>query len=439
MTAKFGAGWSDIDPNRIDENGAVKSLQSGESAYLPLSVPASSDTGVTIRCTYAGTGTLSVQGDVTNVRPSGKSFEFKMLNRFPNPARPYLALTATNPSDPVRQIDCRESDAPTNKLFADEFLQSLAPFGTIRFLDWQNINQNKGGSWARRSRPGSFVINPIEGASVEHMTALVRQLNADAWFLMPYNADQEYITRFAQYVHDNLPAGRKVYVELSNEVWNYGFPVTHQAIAEGEAAGLGSGWGAGLNRYSQKSAWMLKIWTSVFADRPKDLVRVVSTLHSNTVSSNMVLAFGDTAKFVDALATAPYFGADLFNNVPANASTNELMLALGLLADKEIATSLQNKAIAKNYGIRHITYEAGQHVVTGDLAKLTAISRNPKMYDIYKRYLDGWMNQQGDLMTLYHSTGSISQYGAWGLREYSGQPLSETPKRRAALEAAAKR
>jgi hypothetical protein len=36
-------------------------------------------------------------------------------------------------------------------------------------------------------------------------------------------------------------------------------------------------------------------------------------------------------------------------------------------------------------------------------------------------------------MVLYQSTGPISQYGAWGLQEYAGQPVEMAPKRRAAL------
>jgi hypothetical protein len=36
-------------------------------------------------------------------------------------------------------------------------------------------------------------------------------------------------------------------------------------------------------------------------------------------------------------------------------------------------------------------------------------------------------------LVVYASAGPISQYGAWGLREYPGQPMSETPKLRAVL------
>jgi hypothetical protein len=56
------------------------------------------------------------------------------------------------------------------------------------------------------------------------------------------------------------------------------------------------------------------------------------------------------------------------------------------------------------------------------------------MYDIYKRYTADWKSQLGDTVAFYSATGQISKYGSWGIREYAGQPISETPKRRAVLE-----
>ena len=95
-----------------------------------------------------------------------------------------------------------------------------------------------------------------------------------------------------------------------------------------------------------------------------------------------------------------------------------------------------NQAIARRFGKRYIAYEAGQHVLSSrgtDL--LAAINRDPRMYDIYKNYISTWRSQVNDVMVLYSSASPITQWGAWGLREYTGQPLSETPKRRAVIDA----
>src|SRR5205085_4568884 len=87
----------------------------------------------------------------------------------------------------------------------------------------------------------------------------------------------------------------------------------------------------------------------------------------------------------------------------------------------------QQKAIAQKLGIRYMTYEGGQGAVfPGNVALSLQIQRDPRMYDLYKQFLTGWQSQIGDTLTLFAVNG-----GAWGLSEYAGQPLAETPKMRA--------
>jgi hypothetical protein len=90
----------------------------------------------------------------------------------------------------------------------------------------------------------------------------------------------------------------------------------------------------------------------------------------------------------------------------------------------------ENKAAAAKYGKRFIAYEGGQHIIASaaNAATDTTMQRSPMMYDMYKRFLTDWKTQIGDTMTLYSATGGIGQYGSWGMREYAGQPMAETPK-----------
>ena len=91
--------------------------------------------------------------------------------------------------------------------------------------------------------------------------------------------------------------------------------------------------------------------------------------------------------------------------------------------------------VANKFGKRYIAYEAGQHVVKpDDLLLTTKIQRDPRMYDVYKRYIDDWRSRVGDTLTLFANVGGIGPFGAWGLSEHSGQPVSEAPKLRAVLE-----
>ena len=98
---------------------------------------------------------------------------------------------------------------------------------------------------------------------------------------------------------------------------------------------------------------------------------------------------------------------------------------------------LAHQEPVKQSGKPLIRYEAGQHVVdftSGGAARVQDINRSAVMYDLYKTYINAWKGQVNDVMTLYSATGMAGGGGAWGIREYAGQPVDQTPKRKAALE-----
>jgi hypothetical protein len=61
------------------------------------------------------------------------------------------------------------------------------------------------------------------GAALEIMIQLANLTKTDPWFCMPHRATPEYMAEFAKHVKTKLDPGLKVYVEYSNEVWNWGF------------------------------------------------------------------------------------------------------------------------------------------------------------------------------------------------------------------------
>ncbi len=180
----------------------------------------------------------------------------------------------------------------------------------------------------------------------------------------------------------------------------------------------------------------MRIWAKVFADRPGQLVRVAATQHGNPWTAEMVMTAPGLADNIDALATAPYFGGYFFDGARAKVTdTASLLSDLAGDAKKVLANQGEgNAGWARKYGKRYIAYEAGQHLLDGnDLTRITALNRSDAMYDIYVNYIADWKARFNDTMVLYSATHPISSYGAWGLREYVGQPLSETPKLRAAI------
>jgi hypothetical protein len=420
------------DPNDLDADGYMKRLTNDKAVTKALMQPTDKKEA-TIRCTYQGHGDIRPARWSADQKPG--SFTFYWRNTGYKTSAIILRLSSVDPANPIRNLDCREVDMPANLRFAPQFLEMLRPFKVIRFMDWQNVNNNKPVTWSTRHTPNTLQIIDGDGVSIEDMVELVNEVGADPWFNIPWNADDNYIRRFAQYVHDHLGKDHKVYVEVGNEVWNAHFPMSKQSLAEGMSEGLHSNPEvARLYRYAERVSQVMPIWANVFADRPRQLVRVANCQNGPN-RSKLVLAYKDTAKNVDALATAPYFGGDFRKHPPAN--LDEAFARLNDSMDESLKVALLSKGTAAAFGKRYIAYEAGQHVVLNDADMAQQVQRDPRMFDAYKRYLSIWREKIGDTIMMYDSVQPVAQRdrtGSFGLMEYAGQPLTDAPKMRAVVE-----
>lgn len=426
-----GDGWTRMDDRQLDALGWVKYLKPGQAAPRPLILPPSPFRRIAVRCVFLGEGELSTGGIVEETDRGSQFLDFDLVSQGGADEGAWIQLDRTNPANPLRNIDCREKGRPAAEMFHPEFVKFLQGFAVIRFLDWQMINGNRGGVWAKRTPAAYSSQIAKEGVAIENMIRLANEARVDPWFLIPYNADDEYIRNFARMVHDRIAPERTVYVELGNEVWNDMFEAAEQAREEGLKLRLdpaGDPTRAQMRRYAQKSRNVLQIWTSIFADRPEKLVRVVSSLNVYPDLAKMILEYEDTARWVDALATAPYIHLDLADR--GQRDVDWVYSRLNAAIDETIDYAVQNKAIAASFGKRFITYEGGQHLVTTDMPLAYAVQRDPRMAAVYERYLAAWKAKLGDLLMLYASTAPIGEYGSWGLREYAGQPLAQAPKER---------
>jgi hypothetical protein len=431
-TAPWGPGEV-VPDSMLDTNGWVKTAPAGYVIRRGLSVPLA---GGDFICRYQGNGTLDVSGPVSNVAKTAGATRFTIAPTYPNPQPVNLGFTV-DPSNYIRNIDCREVSAPTTEIIAPEYIAATDGFKVIRFMKWQPATEgNWPVTWATRNKPGDGDFSKKDGVPVEYLVEAANRINADPWVTIPWNADNDYITRFATYVRDNMAPGHQVYVEVSNEVWNWGYPVATQANNEAKAEGLrsaedGVSPGGVGERYSEKTRQVMQIWSSVFAGQMNRLVRVYAFQHVQPYWSDKLLAYQNTYQYVDALATAPYFGYD----VTASQTLDQAMASIAAQVSESVNFGTQQKTIAKKYGLRYLTYEAGQHVVLpNNLALLKQIQRDPRMYDAYKLFLSNWQSGMGDVLTMFALNSPITQYGGWGLSEYLGQSLSETPKRKAVQE-----
>ncbi|KQU49610.1 hypothetical protein ASG67_10780 [Sphingomonas sp. Leaf339] len=440
------AGWGGIDNGRLRPDGFPKGVDGSAAAPGVVSIlnpPADAQTSATAvtRCTWQGKGIVGAGGMQSDLRVGNHSLQFRWGKAIGSANRVWISIDRSDAANPIRAMDCRQVGLANNAQFAPSLLAYLKPFGVLRFLDMSAANSNPASvTWATRSLPGDLVQRGSDSTSIENMVALANANGSSPWFTVPWNADADYHRRMAQLVHDSIPAGKPVYVEISNEVWNYSFGQAGQAEREGQERKLSdTRFQANVYRYAQKITEVMPIWAEVFEDRPKDLVRVAATQADNAWVGANIFEWnkGAAAGQIDAIAIAPYFKVDT-DHLTGDHDAN--MVALAAEAKRQIAVkSAEYKALADKWDKRLIAYEGGQHQIDPDNQKrLAVMNRDPRMEAIYRQYLTDWNVLTGDVFTLYSATGPISRYGAWGLREYAGQPLSATPKLRGVLDYAEK-
>lgn len=384
-----------------------------------------------------------------------------------------LLLTATDPSDYVREIEvlmpggscagdpqryCVEAaqcpdarcvpfeQTASAQPFHPLFLARIASYRAIRFMDWMQTNGSRQTTFDGRPAPGEARYT-ARGVPLEVMIDLANRLYADPWFTLPHRADADYIRRFAQVVKEQLRPTLRVYVEHSNEVWNGIFEQSRYAQQAGQALGLSNNaFEAQLRWHADRSLLVFRTFSEVFGD-PARVVRVMGSMAANPWVSGTLLGWHDASKETDALAIAPYFAFELGQPERAGwttrASDDEVFKYLEQTALPEIARGVRAQAeIAKMADVRLIAYEGGQHMVGGgammqDQAltdRLIALNRSPRMKAAYLRYLDDWRQAGGEIFFHYVACQAPSRYGSWGALESLSQPRAEAPKHDALME-----
>lgn len=413
-----------------------------------------------------------------------------------------IAIRASKRGDHVRNIrilreEDEQADLQANP-FRDIFLEYCQHWHALRFMDWANTNNSLEMQWSGRKQRSFYTMvgqggdasgfwgQPVSefdqlfsgGVSLELMIQLANVTKCDAWFCVPHRATPEYMQEMATLIRDTLDPSLKVYLEYSNEVWNWQFQQAQWMIRSKDAADM-------VRAYTGKSAWKdgieptfpleggnlareggvdhpermaalnrrcFEIFEKVFAgkDRPR-LVRVIAVqaawFDTAQRTTRLVMAHGGA----DALSPAGYFGPygqlyESWGKTGAALTAEKVLMDL----DQVIADNQDNvKAygeLAKKYQLQLLLYEAGQHLQpqnqqpTDYMPALKAAQSHPRMYDLYLRNIAAWRNNGCDLYMAFSSIGAQgTQWGSWGHQAYYGQPVSEAPKYRALLDANAPR
>ena len=364
----------------------------------------------------------------------------------------FLTIESSDPVDPIRKVDFvipGHSETYQTQPFDPAYTEDLAPFSTIRFMDWSQTNNNLIESWDQRATPDSYSQAQLVGGSVEYAILLANELQQNAWITIPAHANDDFVRNAAGLVRDQLDPNLKVFIEYSNETWNFIFEQSKYVQDKGEELQLDEDRFAAGNKYTAlRSAQVWTIFEEEFGQDSDRILKVLATHAANVSSTNdRIAALNDSSinpgqLMPDALAIAPYFGGtvgfEIENEGIVNTVTvDEILDRAELHLDTNATNWVRNHAdIAADIGAWLITYEGGQHLVgskENDLLteKLIAANRDERMYDLYASYLDMLRDEGVSLHTNFSYIAEPSEFGSWGILETVGQAAVDAHKYRA--------
>jgi PKD repeat protein len=306
-----------------------------------------------------------------------------------------------------------------------EILQSQA----IRFMDWGRTNNSTLQYWADRPQVDDYTYT-LDGTPYEWWIELCNLKQADAWVCVPHLADDDYIANMAAMFRDGLDPGLKVYVEYSNELWNWMFTQAQHCVDNGDQS---VPWPERIVPFIHNA---LDIWTQAFTGAGERLVRVVGVQHAWQDVSNRIVFTMPEGSF-DAFSPAAYFGFST-EGVAALEALGEAATAAdvlywgrqGLRSDSMPWWRQQKESIADPLGIPMIYYEGGQHLTPTPFGTdqpygqaLVDAQTDPGMFDLYTEWLDSLRTLTPDtdeslLMNFSFIAPQSAVYGTWGLLQH---------------------
>lgn len=305
-----------------------------------------------------------------------------------------------------------------------EFLAETEFYKVHRFMDWNRTNDSPQRTWSDRPQQGDSNQRTV---AYEWMIDICNRHGADAWVTVPHLTfeSQDYWTQLAELFMEQLRDDLRLYIEYSNETWNFIFDQAEYCRAQGVALNLDSAeYTAGFKFHVYAAVRMFERFNAVWGADSTRLVRVLAGQSVNTwMTGKHIEALGDSqinpnGVQADVYSIAPYFGN--------GASTIE---EAGAAVPGAIQHAANQAAAVEGSGLQLNAYEGGQHL----MGNADVVSRNPRMYDHYTTYLQGIAPHIG-VFAHYNHSSSYSSGGAWGAKEGIGQAISQAHKYRSLVD-----
>jgi hypothetical protein len=252
--------------------------------------------------------------------------------------------------------------------FYEEFLNKIAPFSTIRFMDVMATNSNFNSSeWSGRKNESYYSQSIGSGMSYEYIAKMGNIAKKNIWINIPHTANENYIREMARFFRDNLACELDIYLEYSNEVWNWMFPQAHD-VSDNEPQNISY-----PRRYAERCRWAFAIWMQEFGEQSSRLHRVLNTQSYYPWYGEELLAHLDQSEY-DYLSPSWYFsfGGSCQASFDSTSTVSQIIDCSRQYFQQMIPTIKKDYLNAKLYGKKIVNYEGGQHMTNFTMTPYTS-------------------------------------------------------------------
>lgn len=352
-----------------------------------------------------------------------------------------MMLKFTGTSGGVRHLSVLRPGTQAADVFTQPFLEHLGRFPVLRFMDWTHTNFHPASRWTERKRPEHPSYAGATGVPWEVCFDLANRLGKDAWINVPHMADDDYVRRLAGLAKSRLAPGLRLYVEYSNEVWNWSFTQAtwnlDQAKIEASSrkrsdlaydGETNDGvWAA--RRVARRTKQIADLFREVYGVsdfrrrvRPVLGVQVAWPglwLHEGLKYLNE--RHGPPANYLYGVAVAPYFNLGEANNNNALTVTQVLAAMQASVNAFKTDAALEDCAtLTRVHGMTLVAYEGGPDTFgSNSVAAKRDASLDPRIQAICIDYLKTWFGYTPGLFNWFvaGATDYNSNYGTWGLTD----------------------
>jgi hypothetical protein len=434
--------------------------------------------GATVqKLAYDGkTNTSTAAVVVTEAGPGALVLRFAHTRRAPR-STAADGLTDVKLMRPLAEGSTRSH--PPDAFLTTQFVRALAPFSVLRYNGFQSGDYGEVVDWADRALPGPSLNRPMpscdprdscwsgQGGPWEYVILVANALHKDAWISIPLHVSDDYLRQLALLLRDgNAFTGRRgldrslhLYVELSNELWNWGYlHTTENSDAAKKEYQNGDPYHYGPEdpkfnpwrlRPGRRTADISRIFRSVFGDAAMmTRVRPVLAWQSVNIDTGLEALVYLEDNYIPACVAGQLPAIAGVARCRAGTKVSDLVYAGGGSAyyytdddhDRvtldNIWTSLHmnaavwgqshqiaNTQLARAFGLKRVAYEGGPHFhlfvsqddkgqrftpqhpgCPSDVARMAAWS-DPRMKQAVLDHHAAWSQWDGDLLVYSGFTG----------------------------------